>query len=189
MNRLAIIFAAPDHRVAPDLIFWLMRHGFTEKDFLFVNEPRDQNVAYNFGFNLALGCERDLFVFADCDMHPFAATDSFFRENKYAVQCVRYPTEHIHAWGGQDAFHTGIWRASRATLTTIQKHCQKKGVPVFKWNTPGDGAKINGCACSSLASHAKDCGLSTGWVGDCGHLPRAELKMPAVICYDSATAY
>ena len=184
MSRRAYIFSGNETVRAP-LLFWLEDHGFNRhRDIVEIHEPRDQCVAYSAGIRKAIDDKVDMAVFCDSDALPSAAkTDVFFKENKYHLQCVRYETESLHSFDRHDAFHSLIWRASREVLLKIEQNAIKTGTKLCEWLTSEDGSMITECACKSIARHAKQCGLSTGWIGNAGHAPRTKPLVPRICIY------
>lgn len=184
MNRRAYIFTR-DGMVRPQLLWWLEDHGFQRhRDIVFVQENRDQCVAYAAGIKKAVDDGVDMAVFCDCDAIPHAkATDTFFRVNRYHVQCVKYDTECAGAFDRYDAFHSLIWRASRDSLRKMVTEAQRAGLRLCEWNTSPLGDIGTECACASIERLAKACGLSTGWIGTAIHFPKAGNKLPRMCVF------
>lgn len=171
--------------VRPPLLFWLEDHGFDRhRDIIFLHEGRDECVAKSLAISKALYDRVGMAVFCEADAVPSkAATDSFFTENRYHVQCVKYETEGAHAFDRHDAFHGLIWRASRDSLLKIAENAKATKTKLCEWVVSDAGDRILECGCASIARHAKQAGLSVGWVGVAGHVPRAKSIVPKVCSY------
>lgn len=183
-TRKAYIFAAGE-LVRPSLLFWLEDHGFhRRRDIVFIHEGRDQCIAYSAGIAKALADGVEMALFADCDADPSEhATGSFLRENRYHLQCVKYATECAAAFDRHDDFHSLMWRASRASLLAIQSEAVKTGSRLCEWRTDALGTIGQECACASIARHARNAGLTTGWVGRANHVPRTSSGIPRICRY------
>lgn len=173
--------------VRPPLLWWLEDHGFARhRDIVFVHEGRDACVAKAAAMVKALKDGVDMAVFCEADALPSAAeTDVFFRENRYHLQCVKYDTEGAHAFPRFDSFHTLIWRASGASLRKMAEQAQRSGDKLCEWKTSPMGDEIAECSCASIARLAKAAGLSSGWMGSAGHLPKTGRLTPRIVTYGS----
>lgn len=171
--------------VRPPLLWWLEDHGFDRhRDITFIHEARGFALAKCTAIRKAIESECDIAVFCEADAIPSAAaTDSFFRENRYHVQCVKYDTENGHAFNRYDAFHSLIWRASRESLVKMAEQASKESKPLCWIETTQMGDETKACSCQSIAGLAKRAGLSTGWIGNAGHVPKTGSIVPRVVTY------
>lgn len=183
-TRRAYIIAA-NEMARPPLLFWLEDHGFNRRsDIAFIHESRDVCMAWSAAIRKALEDRVDMAVFCENDAIPSAAaTDQFFTENRYHLQCVKYDTENSHAFNRYDSFHTLIWRASRESLLKLAERASLEKSPICKWTYGPAGDVISECACSSIAKLAKNAGLSTGWIGNAGHAPKPSSIVPRIVRY------
>ena len=184
LKRRAYILA-PGEMVRPPLLWWLEDHGFDRhRDITFIHEGRGVTLATCTAIRQALLDRVDMAVFCEHDAIPSAReTDSFFTENRYHLQCVKYDTERLHAFNRFDSFHSLIWRASRATLVAMAEAAKKLGKPLC-WEQHSELGDVGvACHCQSLVGLAKAAGLSSGWIGNAGHLPKSGSLVPRVVTY------
>lgn len=184
LSRRAYVITK-DEMVRPPLLFWLEDHGFDRhKDIVFVHEKRDECVAKAAAIKRAIDDNVGIAVFCEADAIPSSVkTDSFFSENRYAVQCVKYETETSHSFDRHDDFHALIWRASRCSLLKMAQSAKSLGKKLCEWETSEHGDSVIECGCASIKRLAKHAGLSTGWVGVAGHVPKAKSDIPRICRY------
>lgn len=184
MRRKAYILSS-NEMARPALLWWLEDHGFDRhRDITFVHERRDIATAKSAAMIQALKDGVDMAVFCENDALPSAReTDGFFLENRYHLQCVKYATESVHAFPRFDSFHTLIWRASAQSLRKLADAARSTGRPLCWEERSETGAEITACSCASIAVLAKQAGLSTGWIGSAGHLPKSGSLVPRVATY------
>ncbi len=184
-RRRKAYIIAPGEMTRPQLLFWLEDHGFNRhRDITFIHESRGVTLATCAAIRQALSDEVDMAVFCEHDALPSAReTDSFFLENRYHLQCVKYDTERVHAFNRFDSFHSLIWRASGASLRAMAQVAKTQGKPLCYEQHSEFGDMGICCHCQSLANFAKAAGLSTGWVGNAGHVPKQSSIVPRIVTY------
>ena len=184
LSRRAYILSH-NEMVRPPLLFWLEDHGFDRhRDIVFIHEKRDECVAKAAAMAKALSDDVGIAVFCEADAIPSSvATDVFFSENRYHLQCVKYDTEGKHSFDRYDAFHGLIWRASGESLKKMAAEARKSNSKLCEWTTKPDGSEICECGCASIQRLAKAAGLTTGWIGKAGHAPRAASLVPRICRY------
>jgi len=169
----------------PQLLFWLEDHGFhRHRDIVFIHESRDLPTAMAAAMKKAIDDGVSMAVFCENDALPSeASAGSFFRENRYHLQCVKYDEENGHAFDRHDSFHALIWRASRASLLKLAEVARKQRKPLCEWVRSDAGDVIQQCECSSITSLARAAGLTTGWIGVAGHVPKPKQIVPRICVY------
>lgn len=177
-----VIVAHPDLRVAPDLLLWILDHGFPRKNVLVVRgEDRDNVCAYNHAVELALTRKTEWHLFADADVRPYAGTDAMLAA-PYELTCAMTDTERgLESWARPDSFHAGMWLAKSAALRRIP-------APWFAWGYNATGTKLDACMCATFRDNAKAAGLTIGHAGHARHWPRGA-KLPDAILLPKSAQY
>lgn len=169
-NAKAYIFAHPDLKVTPALLFWLLDTGFRRENITFIRGQRDICTMYNLAVSMALESDADEFLFADNDVHPHPKlTQPFLEATDKDFLCVEYDNGCGATWANPAAFHCGMWRTNRAALERV-------GLPAFQWPRNATHTQETGCCCTYFAKRAAKLGLKTGHAGSMGHAPKIHGK-------------
>lgn len=184
LTRRAYILA-PGEMVRPPLLWWLEDHGFDRhRDITFIHEGRGVTLATCTAMRQALTDRVGMAFFCEHDAMPSAAaTDAFVQENRYHLQCVKFETETAHSFDRFDSFHSLMWRCSGETLRAMAEQARLLEKPLCWEEHSAMGDTGVACHCQSLAKLAKLAGLSSGWMGTAGHVPRAGSKVPRICRY------
>ncbi len=161
------IQAYPHGLVEPSLLLWLTDHGFRN---IYIGGVGHRGIVSGFNemIRVALASPADFFLFAERDIRPNTKghdTEPFLNEVGGDIVCATYPCGNSHAWDHPEAFHTGLWRTTRAALLRIE--------PPWFTNDYADAMHIRpqGCECASFARKAKAAGLSIVRSGEADHTP------------------
>ncbi|HOD83620.1 MAG TPA: hypothetical protein PKG77_19555 [Phycisphaerae bacterium] len=163
------IQAYPHGLVEPSLLLWLTDHGFSPGN-IYIGGVGHRGIVSGFNemIRVALSSPFDTFLFAERDIRPNTAghnTEPFLNELGGDIVCATYPCGNSHAWDHTDAFHTGLWRTTRAAMLKIQ--------PPWFTNDYADPMHIRpaGCECASFARKAIAAGLKIVRSGEADHTP------------------
>jgi hypothetical protein len=158
---LVLISAWPDRYVAPDIFWWLDRHGIRPAQVrVYCEQP--QAVAVNRAIrDIALASRFNHFIFTEHDIRPDRRTDAFL-EQRADVVAGFYPIRVPCVWRGINDMHLGLWRTSRAVLERIQR-------PYVRQVFSADGCKEDKCPCLYLRDKFLAAGLTVVRAGQAGH--------------------
>lgn len=171
----AMILAYPNNQIRLELTAWLHGLGIPFDRFVTNKEQcPDLASAYNLIVHLALHhTESKYFIFADNDVGPNKhQTDPFLELPGDVVSCEYdgEPERIGQTWGAVNAFHAGLWRASRAVLQSIRP-------PWFEWRYVSDGTAVKSCLCPSFSRKALQAGFTIRHGGWCDHKPKCNGKV------------
>ena len=176
---------SPNEMCRPPLLWWLEDHGFDRhRDIFFENSRRGQVHAVNRCISAAIqsGCSMAVFCEGDAIPHSLKS-DKFFTENRFHVQCVKYDTGKKNSFDDHDSFHCLIWRASRESLIKMANQAEKENKTLCWEETTPRGDQVLKCHCTSIAYLAKQAGLTVGWMGNAGHIPKENSGIPELALY------
>lgn len=165
---LAVVNAWPDHRTSPHLDAWLQHIGIGLRQIITHNygEPNKGGMmaAYNRSCRTALESTAGHFIFADADARPAPVPMAPWVESTADVVSAVCKTECHDAFDAPDAFHTILWRCSRAVLEAVHP-------PRFDWAWNADWTDTVGCLCQGFRAKVQRLGFNVAAAGAVGHTP------------------
>ena len=168
----AFILTWPADMVSFPLVEWLAALGVPVQKVLPSYE--DICLGHNLLVAAAMASTAEYFLFAENDIRPNVRDSALFLDLDGDVVACEYDCYGPDAWGGVDAFHSGLWRTSRATIERIQASIAgQPSQALFLPPYNADGTKLLRCYCSRFRLLALGAGLSVRHGGHAHHSDRA----------------
>lgn len=158
---LVMVSAWPDRYVAPEIFWWLDRHGVRPRQVkVYCQQPL--TVAVNRAVReIALASRFSQFIFIENDIRPDERTDLFLSARADVV-AGEYPIQAPCAWRRANDMHLGLWRTSRPVLERIEP-------PYVKHEWTADGCNEARCPCLYLRDKLLAAGFKVIRAGYAGH--------------------